>query len=90
MHKIFELITEIIGWLYIVASPFFIGLLIGSIVYFPNQNQSTLIIGICIAVLGLIIGILFATKIFKSKNGTIWFLSRTMATPELDEKQEND
>jgi len=86
MTKIFELITELIGWLQIAASPLLIGLLIGSVVYFPNQTKTNLIIGICIALLGLVIGVILATKIFKSKNGTIWFLSRTMATPELDEK----
>jgi hypothetical protein len=86
MTKIFELITELIGWLQIAASPLLIGLLIGSVIYFPNQTNTSLIIGICIALLGLVIGLILATKIFKSKNGTIWFLSRTMATPELDEK----
>ncbi|NLO70027.1 MAG: hypothetical protein GX102_03595 [Porphyromonadaceae bacterium] len=88
MTKLFEKITELIGWLQIMASPFFIGLLIGSIVYFPNQTTTTLIIGLIISLVGLVIGIILATKIYKSKNGTIWFLSRTIATPELDKKDE--
>lgn len=87
MSKFFKLLTELIGWLQIMVSPFFIGLFIGAIVYFPNQSITTLIIGLSIALLGLIIGIILATRIFKSKKGTIWFLSRIIATPELDEKK---
>ncbi len=90
MTKFFELITELIGWLQIAASPFFIGLLIGSIVYFSNQTTTTFIIGLCISFIGLVIGIILASKIYKGKKGTIWFLSRIMTTPELEEKEENN
>lgn len=90
MFKVFEWITEAIGWLQIVASPLLIGLGIGAFVYFPNPTTMRLIIAISIATSGLIIGILFATKIWKTKEGTIWFLSRIMATPELDKKETND
>lgn len=93
MSKIFEFITEVIGWLQIVASPLLIGLGIGALVYFSNPTNTRLVIGITVAVLGLIIGILWATKIWKTK-GTISFMSRIMATPELDKKEtetnEND
>lgn len=47
MTKFFELVIELIGWLQIMVSPFFICL--------------------TIALLGLIVGIILATKIFKSK-----------------------
>jgi hypothetical protein len=87
MFKIFEWITEAIGWLQIAASPFLIGLGIGACVYFPNPTATRLVIGITTTTLGLIIGILLATKIWKSKVGTIGFLARTMATPELDKKE---
>lgn len=87
MFKIFEYITEAVGWLQIVASPLLIGLGIGAVVYFPNPTTTRLIIGISIAALGLIVGILWATKIWKTKEGTIWFLSRIMATPELDKNE---
>lgn len=86
MYKIFEWITEAIGWLQIVASPLLIGLGIGAFVYFQNPTTTRLVIGISFATLGLIIGILWATKIWKT-NGTIWFMSRIMATPELDKKE---
>jgi hypothetical protein len=84
MMKAFEWITEVIGWLQIVASPFLMGLVIGSIIYFPNPTAQRLLIGISFSLLGLVIGILWATKVWKTKEGTISFLSRTMATPELD------
>ncbi|MEZ4906074.1 MAG: hypothetical protein R2771_00095 [Saprospiraceae bacterium] len=81
--QIFEFITESIGWIKIVASPLLIGLIIGAIIYFPKPTTTRLFFGIIVAILGLVIGIIWATKQWKGK-GTIWFLSRTMATPELD------
>jgi len=89
MSKYFELIKEIFGWLQIVASPLLIGVLIGAIIYFPNPTNLNLIIAILVCLIGLIVGIVFANRKFKSRNGTIWFLSRTMATPELDKKDES-
>lgn len=57
--------------------------------YFPNLVG--LIIGILIAFIGLTFGIILATKKFKT-TGTIHFLSRVSATPELDnvEKPETE
>lgn len=83
MKNFFELITESIGWLQIVASPFLIGIIIGALIYFPNPSSITLILGIIVAILGLFLGIMWANKEWKGK-GTIWFMSRVMATPELD------
>lgn len=80
---VFEFITEAIGWLEIVASPLLIGLVIGAIIYFTNPNTTRLIIGIVAAIAGLIVGVIWATKQWKGKE-TIWFMSRIMATPELD------
>lgn len=89
MHKYFEIITEIIGWMQIVASPFLTAVMIGAIIYFPNQTTISLVVAVLVCIIGLCIGILIATKKFKSEKGTIWFLSRTMSTPELDEREEN-
>lgn len=83
MKNFFELITESIGWLQIVASPFLIGIIIGALIYFPNPSSITFILGIIVAILGLFLGIMWANKAWKGK-GTIWFMSRVMATPELD------
>ncbi|MBU2020277.1 MAG: hypothetical protein KJ941_11585 [Bacteroidetes bacterium] len=81
--KVLEFITELIGWLQIVSSPLMIGLAIGSIVYFSNPSMTRLVIGIIISTIGLILGIIWATKVWRRK-GTVFFLSRTMATPDLD------
>lgn len=79
----FEFITEVIGWLQIVASPLLIGLAVGAIIYFTNPTIMRLVIGISIATVGLVVGIIWAKKQWKG-NGTIRFMSRIMATPELD------
>ena len=79
----FETFSEIVGWLQIFASPFLIGLFIGALIYIARPNILTLTIGIIVAITGLILGIIWATKIWKKK-GTIDFISGTMATPELD------
>lgn len=87
IFRVFEFITEVIGWLQIVASPLLIGLAVGAIIYFSDQTTTRLLIGIAVATGGLIVGIVWATKQWKGK-GTIWFVSRIMATPELDKADE--
>ena len=89
MFKFLEFLTETIGWLQIAVSIFLIGSGIGFLVYYLITNTLGLVIGIVIASLGLITGIIFATRIWK-KTGTIEFLSRTSASPELDNLAEDD
>jgi hypothetical protein len=88
--KCFELMTEIIGWVEIMISPTLITGIIGVGIYFYFQNFTGKIIGISIASIGVLIGILWATKIFKSKKGTVHFMSRISATPELDNETEEE
>ncbi len=83
----FDYFTEVIGWLQIVASPLLLGLIIAAFIYFSNPTLWRLIIAIGVALLGLIVGLVFATRIWK-KQGTIHFVSRIMATPELDDLEE--
>lgn len=83
MQKVFEYITEIIGWLQIVASPLLIGLGIGAFIYFSDPTLLRLIIAIIISIIGLVVGIIWANKIWKTK-GTVWFMSQVSATPDLD------
>jgi len=90
MTKFLEKITELFGWIQIAASPFLVGLIIGAVVYFSNQTTGNLIIGIGVSIIGLVIGILLATRVYKSKKGAVWFLSRTMATPEIDRKETDE
>ena len=87
--KVLEKITEIIGWLQIVASPTLLCCGIGAVIYFPNPSVQNLIIAVCICLLGLVGGILYANKIWKTK-GTVWFMSRVSASPELDPENIND
>lgn len=90
MSKHFETFTEIIAWLQIVASPFLFASIIGLVIYFQNQSLTNLIIAIVIALIGLFVGIIFATKKLKTKKGTVWFVSRIIASPELDEKEKSN
>lgn len=85
--KIFRLITEIFGWIQIVASPFLIALIVAFVVYYFNQDEAGLIISIVIALAGLITGIILATKIWKKK-GTVNFISRINGTPQPDNNEE--
>ena len=89
MFKIFELILEIINWLKIVASPLIIGVVIGAIVYGYNRNNLGLSIGITIALCGLIVGVKWATRVWKTQGTTNFFsrLSSSMPEPEAEDEQ---
>lgn len=90
LFRYIELATEVVGFLQIVASPLLTGLVIGSVIYLSDMSIARLIIGSVVATLGLIIGIKLAYKHWKGK-GTIRFMSRVIATPELDNNEtEND
>jgi hypothetical protein len=88
MIKIFEWFVEMIGWLRIVASPLFLGVIAGIIIYGFKPDESGLLIAAIVTLISLIIGIIWATRILK-KQGTNQFLSRIMATPELDKINED-
>ena len=81
--KMFEWLTSFIAWLQILASPLIIGIIIGFIVYLKLPTTTGHVIGISISTLGLIIGIIFATRIWK-KHGIVNFISRVSASPELN------
>lgn len=79
----FEYLMEIAGWIQIVFSPLLAGIIVGGIVYFAIGGTVGIIFGILIATIGLGIGIVWANKIWK-KTGTVHFISRVNASPELD------
>ena len=87
--SLFVLFTEIVGWLQIFVSPFFVGLIIGSIIYFLKPGTTRLIIAVFITITGLFTGIVWANRIWRKK-GTIHFMSRIMATPELDNTEDRN
>lgn len=80
----FDYVFEVIGWLQIVASPLLAGVVVGALIYFSNPSGWRLVLAL---VIGLIVGIIFATRVWK-KHGTMHFVSRVMATPELDNLDE--
>ncbi len=86
MFRFFHTVMEVVGWLQIALSPSLLGLFIATVVYFSNPSTTTLIVSLVIFISGIILGVYFATKIWKTK-GTVWFMSRIMATPELDGKK---
>jgi F0F1-type ATP synthase assembly protein I len=78
MRKLLEFITEIIGWIQIVFSPTIIGMGLGFIFYNNFQNATGLIFGILFSIIGFSIGMILATKKFKT-TGT-----RISVTPKID------
>lgn len=71
----------------ILASPLLAGIVVGCLVYLAQPNPVGMIIGVASAIIGLVVGIVWATKTWKKK-GTVRFMSRVIATPELDKKLE--
>ena len=84
----FDYFTEVVGWLQIAAFPLSVGLLVGAGIYFSDPTTLRLVIGIGIVLIGLITGIVFATRVWK-KQGTMHFVSSEMASPELDHAEED-
>jgi len=86
-RSLIEILIESISWIQIMISPFLIGLIIGAIIYLSNPVKRNFIIALLIAILGLSIGIIWATKVTKRRGATN-FMSGTMATPELDKQDD--
>lgn len=86
MFKRLEQIFETTGWLRIMMSPLLLGIIIGVLVYLSEPNALRLVIGSTIALIGLIIGIIWANRV-KKKQSTISFLARIMANPELEKNE---
>lgn len=78
--------AEIYGWMQIAFSPTLIGIGAGIWIYLSHPATWSLIIAILVAIVGLAIGIIWATRVWKTK-GTIWFTSRIMASKELDKTE---
>ena len=84
MLKTIAYFIEIINWLKIVLSPTLLGVILGYIIYYNFPTHYGLVASISLSGLGLILGILWANKIWKSK-GTSFFMSRVEASPDIDE-----
>lgn len=86
----FEKIVEWFFMIRLALAPTLLGVIVGGYFYLTATSSSGIIIGIAIAVVGLILGILLVIRVKKKQTATE-FISRVMATPELDktEKKEN-
>lgn len=83
--RIIEIFIEVFYWIRIVASPLLIGIGIGILIYSTNPNIIGMTTGIIVSCIGLLLGILWATKVWR-KTGTSNFISKINASPELNKK----
>ncbi len=88
IFKIAETITEIIGWIAIVISFTLLGILVALVINYNFHTTIGLIIAILIGTLLALVGIKVAGKSYKGK-GTVTFLSRVNASPDLDKSRLN-
>ena len=84
--KIIERLLSALAWLQIFISPIIIGAVLSLIIWLSTRNTWGLNIAIIVMLIGCITGIIFAEKVRQDK-GTIEFMSRNIAHPELREKE---
>ncbi len=93
MFKLLQAIPKVISWIQIFASPFVVGLILGWLAYLKCKQDYTedlgIILGVFMVVFGAFWGTVWAEKQRRDK-GTVHFMSRVMATPELDKKDIDD
>jgi disulfide bond formation protein DsbB len=87
MFRFLRFIIEVLGWLQIVVVPLIVSAGIGFLVYNANPTTSRIIIALAIVLVGLITGIVLATRVWK-KTGTTKYLSRISETPDMYEDEE--
>lgn len=87
--KIVEKLVAALFWLQIAAAPSVLAVFLGIIVHYYLPNPLGWIAAIAIVVSGIIGGILLANWAAK-KYGTIAFISRVSASPELDNLEEKE
>jgi uncharacterized membrane protein len=84
MQKIFENFIEIISFVKIVLSPLLVGLFLGIVAYAYIGEDTGVIVGMCLTLLGLISGILLARWAKKRSGSAEAFNSVIHASPDLD------
>lgn len=89
LFKFFDQLSEITGWLLIVFRATVLSFLLGCVIFVCLQDTAGLVLGIAVVLLGMFLGVTFATRKFKT-TGTINLLSRVSATPELDQTNEKE
>jgi hypothetical protein len=71
----------------IVLSPTLAAALIAGIILYNKQDENGLMIAASLIFFGFIIGVVWATYVWKKHGNTTGFLSRVSASPELNKKE---
>lgn len=87
MLTLLEFITKALAWLQTAISPFVAGIIAGILIYSNKKDVYGLMIAIGIVIIGAITGVIWATRVWKRK-GTVEYMSKLIATPELDDVKE--
>ena len=83
MFRFIAWVIELVNWVRIFLSPVVISFFVSIVVYGFIPNLLGMILGGMLILAGFVIGIIWATKICKTK-GTTFFMSRIIASPDLD------
>ncbi len=89
MFKFLEKVVEFFSMIKIALSPILIFTIAGIVCYCGIKLPMGVVVGTCLIVLGLVLGIWLAIYIHK-KYGAIEFNSRISETPELDKTKEEE
>lgn len=87
--KLVEWLVEAFFTIKLFLSPVLLGGLAGMYVYLTANSETQIYIAYAIWILGILLGILLAWKV-KKKQAATEFLSRVMATPELDQPADTE
>ena len=88
MFRFIAWVIELVNWVRIFLSPVVISFFVSIVVYGFIPNLFGMILGAALMLAGFIIGIIWATRIRKTK-GTTFFMSRIIASPDLDKIKKN-
>ncbi|RYE55950.1 MAG: hypothetical protein EOP48_09090 [Sphingobacteriales bacterium] len=88
MIKVLEFIPKAIAWLQIATPSSLLGIGLGAAIYFYQPSWLTLTVAIFLCTIGIAAGAIWATKVHR-RRGTVDFMSRVIATPELDSSSDN-
>lgn len=89
IFKFLKGFIEVIQGVRIVLSPTLIAVLVALLVFQQLPNSKGFMAGIVIILIGLIIGIVWAVRIWK-KTGTNEYMSRVNASPDFDKIKKNE
>jgi len=88
-EKAFQAIVGSLFWIRIFVSPLLAGIMIGGLVFLAIQGFWGWLAWGVLALIGMVSGVLLAEHARRTR-GTVEFMSRVGATPELDRKEEQD